>query len=505
MSTIIDNFLNRITMYRLVLYYLLVLLTVAGIFGFFGILPYTPVSLLFSVVLITASSYIGNRVFAFAFDVVPNVESVYITALILALILTPVAPTDMRGAGFLAFASLGAMASKYILALGKRHIVNPAAFGVALSAFAIGESASWWASGNLPLLPFVVVGGLAVVRKMRRFDLVASFAVVALATTAIGSLSGNEYHAIAIALLHSAFFFLAFVMLTEPLTMPPGPSARIVYGMIVGFLFAPQIHIGGIYSTPELALLVGNLVSYGLNPQRRFTLALLDAKKIAHNTFEFIFVPDRHVSFKPGQYFEWTLGHSRPDSRGIRRYFTIASSPDDSRVRLGVKFNDPPSSFKRALAGMKQGDTLSVSHCDGDFILPKNQRKKLAFIAGGIGVTPFASMVRHLLDAKEPRDIVMLYSNGKAADVAYADIFERARAELGMKTVYTITGEEAAPPGMRIGFIDADFITIEIPDYATRTFYISGPHSMVVGFRKTLLAMGVSRFRIKTDYFPGFA
>ena len=131
MLTWIDNILNRITMYRLVLYYLIVLFGVAFLFGFFGILPYSPATLVFSTTVITAACWITNWLCAKVFDALTNVESVYITSLILALIITPVIPTNYAGVGFLVFASVWAMASKYLLAIGKRHIFNPAAFGVA--------------------------------------------------------------------------------------------------------------------------------------------------------------------------------------------------------------------------------------------------------------------------------------------------------------------------------------------------------------------------------------
>ena len=134
MLTWIDGLLNRITMYRLVLYYLATLLVVAFIFGFFGILPYNPAALVFSTIVIIATCWITNWICARVFNAVTNVESVYITATILALIITPVMATNAAGVGFLIFASVWAMASKYLLAIGKRHIFNPAAFGVALSS-----------------------------------------------------------------------------------------------------------------------------------------------------------------------------------------------------------------------------------------------------------------------------------------------------------------------------------------------------------------------------------
>ncbi len=488
---LIDDFLNKITMYRLVLYYLVTLVGAAMVFGLFGVISYNPANLAFSTLVILASGYATNMIFARIFGAETNVESVYITSLILALIITPPAPTDLIGVGFIIFASVWAMASKYIFAYGNKHLFNPAAFGIALSVIVIGQAATWWASGSLPLLPLVVGGGLLIVRKIHRFDLVIIFVLVALATITLTT-SGNPFFALQETLTRSAFAFLALVMLTEPLTMPPSRTLRIIYGVMVGILFAPEVHFGSFYFTPELALLAGNLFVALASPKGRLTLTLSEKIELADSTYEFVFTPDRAYRFTPGQYLEWTLGHHFADNRGNRRFFTIASSPTEETIRLGVKFYKPASTFKRALWAMQVGDTLSAAHVAGDFTLPKNKKKKLAFIAGGIGITPFRSMTQYLIDTNDTRDVVLLYSNTSPSDVAYQDVFDAAATRIGMKTVYTSR-------------IDAGLIAREIPDYQERLFYISGPRGMVEAFTSTLRTMGVSRFNIKTDYFPGFA
>lgn len=501
---LIDNFLNRITMYRLALYYLIVLVGAAALFGFFGILPNNPANIAFSILIILATCWVSNTLFAKAFGATTNVESVYITGLILALIIDPVAPTDFTAVGFLVFASAWAMASKYIFALGKKHLFNPAAFGIALGSFVLGQSATWWVAGNLPLLPFVVIGGLLIVRKIRRADLVLAFGAVALITIVLTAHS-DPLTAISQTVRYSPFFFLAFVMLTEPLTMPPSRTMRIIYGAIVGFLFAPNIHLGSFPFTPELALLIGNVFVYIVSPKGRFMMTLVEKNKLADDTYEFVLAPDRPFMFRPGQYLEWTLGHKYADNRGNRRFFTIASSPTEENVRLGVKFYAPESTFKRALLGMQINDVLSASSLAGDFVLPRDAKRKLVCIAGGIGVTPFRSMAQYLIDTKDSRSVTLLYSNKTASEIAYRDVFDAAEKATGMKTIYALTNEPVPRPGIHNGFIDSALISREVPDYKKRTFYISGPHGMVTAFKKTLRAMGVPFYRIKTDYFPGFA
>jgi ferredoxin-NADP reductase/Na+-translocating ferredoxin:NAD+ oxidoreductase RnfD subunit len=503
MIAAVDRLLDHTTMYRLVLYYLMALVAAAFMLGFFNIVPHDPTAIAFSTVLIVAVCWIANRVFAHVFDVPANTESVYITALILVLILDPVTATDAQGVGVLIFASVWAIASKFIFAVGRRHIFNPAALGVALPAVLFDWPATWWVGGNLPLLPVVLIGGFLIVRKLQRFDLVATFTVVTLATL-LATAAPSQYPALLGETLRSSpLFFFAFVMLTEPLTAPTTRLPRLVFAALVGFLFAPNVHIGSFYFTPELALLVGNLFAYVISPRGRLVLTLERIEEAAADTYDFIFSSPRKLAFDAGQYLEWTLGLDQPDSRGNRRYFTLASAPSEDALRLGVKFYPMPSAFKRALGAMEPGDRIYASQLSGNFTLPGNPDAKLAFLAGGIGITPFRSMLQHLLDRKEKRPIVVLYATETAEDVAYRDVLDSARRELGVRTFHAVA--RGARRGEYPGLIDAKLVRAAIPDFRERTFYISGPQAMVKSLRQMLLGLGVRRSRIKVDFFPGFA
>lgn len=496
----IDNFLNKITMYRLVLYELIFLLVAAAALGFFGLLAYSPLFIAFSAAYIFAVAWIANKIFALAFQAPSNPESTFITAFILALIITPA--SSLLDVNFLSLAGLAAAlasASKYILAIEKKHIFNPAAIAVAITAFTLNESATWWV-GTLAMLPFVIAGGLLVVRKMQRFDLVLSFLGAALLIIVGFTFvnGGNVYSAVADILLYSPIFFLATIMLTEPFTTPPTRILRIAYGALVGFLFPPFVHLGSIYSTPELALLLGNAFSYLVGHKQKLVLTLKEKNRLTSDVYEFVFSPDKKPVFQPGQYMEWTLWHPWSDTRGIRRFFTIASSSIEKDVRLGVKFYPSGSSFKKKFLAMLVGETIVASERAGDFTLPKGTDKKLVFIAGGIGITPFRSMVQYLLDKREQRSIVLFYSNKTSADVAYREIFDEAQMKLGLKTVYIYTEGAAAAR------LDAQTIVREVPDYRESMFYLSGPHGMVVAFEDVLKGIGVSPVQIKKDFFPGY-
>ena len=237
----LKKFIDRTTMYRLMLYYLLVLFVVS--------LPFYSVALIWSTVVLIISSWLSNRLFARIYGAVTNFESVFITAFILALIMTPVMFTDFAGSVTLALVASFASASKYIISIGGKHICNPVAFAVALSAFFLGMPATWWVDGNPALMPIILIGGLIVVYKLRRFDLILAFGISAIVVVALTS--KNPIAGIEATLLYSVLLFFGFVMLTEPLTTPPTRSLRVAYGVLIGVLFIQAPHIGSFYFSPE--------------------------------------------------------------------------------------------------------------------------------------------------------------------------------------------------------------------------------------------------------------
>lgn len=482
-------------MYRLVLYVLIVTLTAAVVLGFAGKFSFNGFAIFWCTLFLVAVSYLSNWVFSKVFEAPTNVESVYITALILALIITPA--RTFHDFMFLGWAALLAQASKYILAIGKKHIFNPAAIAVVLTAFVIGQSASWWV-GNMYLAPFVVVGGFLIARKIRREDMVWYFLLAAIVTiVAFTVVKGNDaFREANNIFLHSSLFFFAFIMLTEPLTTPPTARLQVIYALIVGVLFAPQIHVGSVYSTPELALVLGNVFSYLVSPKTKLVMNLKERIQIAPDTYDFVFGINQKIKFVPGQYMEFTLAHANVDDRGNRRYFTLASSPTEDNVRIGVKFYNPASSYKKEMLVMDSKTPITMTGLSGDFTLPKDNSKKLVFMAGGIGITPFRSIVKYLLDTEEKRDIVLLYSNKSAQEAVYRDVFDQAQKEMGLKAIYVNTATD--------GRLDRQKIETEVPDYKERQFYLSGPHVMVTAFEGVLKDMGVPANQIVTDYFPGY-
>lgn len=480
----IDDFLNSNTMYRLMLYVLVCFLILALGFSFIGLLPFKPLNLFFSVTILTFGCWIANYIFAKFFNAPTNAESVYITAWILSLIITPI--NSVSQLPLLIIVAILASASKFIFAINKKHIFNPSASAVFISGLLLKFGASWWIGNPYMLIP-VLIGGVFIVKKVRRFSLVLSFFIIYLLIISGQSvLSGTGLQFLP-TLLESPVFFFMFIMLTEPQTTPPSKNLQILYGGLVGIL-APFLSLEG-------SLLLGNTFSYVVSPKEKLFLKLKDEIKIAQDTYDFVFKLDKPLKYNAGQYMEWTLSSGKPDLRGNRRFFTLASSPTEDTLRLGIKTYANGSSFKKSLLIMNNGDQIIASQLSGEFNLPKDPTERLCFIAGGIGITPFRSMIKYLLDREEKRDIVLFYSNKTEKEIAYIDIFSEAYLKLGIKTVYVNTDT--------MGYINKDLIEKQVPDFKDRMFYISGPHSMVDAFEKILKGMGVKK--IKTDFFPGYA
>ncbi len=502
----IDTFIDAVTMYRLLMYYLVGLLAAAIILSLVGDLHYDPVALAISAGTLVFASWAVNRIFAAIFDVPINPESSILTGLILALIIPPT--LSLFGVLFMLAAAGLAIASKYILTIRHKHIFNPAAIGVVLTALGPNQHASWWI-GSATMLPLVVIGGVIMTRKVRREYMVYSFLIATTAATIVYSIAGgsNVWMGLQNMLLSSPVFFLGFVMLTEPYTSPTARKRQIGYAILVGILLPPQARIFNYYTTPEISLVIGNIFAYLVSNKVKLVPSLRQKVRLTPDTVDFIFKPNRKLSYQPGQYMEWTLPHTKPDARGSRRYFTLSSSPTEQYIAIGVKFYNRSSTYKRAMIDMAAGDQIVAAQIGGDFTMPKDVNQKLAFIAGGIGVTPFRSMIKYLIDTNQARDVSMLYAARTMADFAYKDTFEQAREKLGAQILYVASnpGTTMPHPNTIAGPISADIIRHSMPDFNERVFYISGTHAMVEAMQEILTEIGVSSSNVKTDFFPGYA
>ena len=133
------------------------------------------------------------------------------------------------------------------------------------------------------------------------------------------------------------------------------------------------------------------------------------------------------VEFEPGQYF-WVelLDPPYDDEKGPRRHITVVTSPTEKGV-LGLATRIRDTAFKRSLVEMPEGAAVDVEQPKGSFALPEDTSKRYAFVAGGIGITPFRSMLRYIADKGLDYDVTLVYSNRDVESTAFLDELAGAR------------------------------------------------------------------------------
>ncbi len=485
---------NRITMYRLTLYYLIGLLLVATAISSSGLLPYNPLVIVLTTFECVGTCLLVNTVMSRIFRASTNVESTLITALILSLLITPRFPMSFVP---ILIASTCAMSSKYLLTIKQHHIFNPAAIGMVALFFLSSTPATWWVGAPI-LLPFVAIGGYLVVRKVNRELMVLQFLISlllivgAIAWFTTGSMT-SMFSAMKVHLLSGSLLFFAAIMFVEPSTSPGTERKRSYFALLTALLYAtPEIQ-WGIALMPEMALCIVNIFSFVVSPQYRYTLTLKAKRLVASDTYEFEFTTPTPLSFVPGQYMEWTLPHAHSDSRGIRRYFSLASTLSENPT-FAMKYYEPPSSYKKNLMAMKIGSQLSTTSLSGDFTLRKTSRP-MVFIAGGIGIAPFRSIIKTIIDEKKMVDITLLYINKTEDEVAYAPLWEKAH-KYGVET-HLLMSEIS-------GHLTATQIQQHIPAWKESLYYVSGPQRLVDATENVLHSLKIPKNQIITDFFPGY-
>ncbi len=490
--TFVQRALDGMTMYRVILNGLFAISFYALALSFMGVLSNTPLELIASFFTITIVTWVTHQILVKISGAPANVESTSITALLLFLILEP--STALYDLGIIALISAASIALKYIVRYRLRHIANPAALGLVLAGFLGYGGAMWWV-GSRYLLPIVAVAGLLVVLKTRRLPLVLTY--IALSTT-VTTLYFLPYTPIIETTLRHflswpTVFFAAF-MLTEPLSLPSTRKLQYIYAAIAAVLSSVPFTIGPIYGTPELALVIANIFTLIVDRPMRSVMTLKGRNEVGTDTYEYHFTPNHPIVHKAGQYLEWTLPHTA-DKRGIRRYFTIASAPGGEEVSFAVRHLEKQSSWKRELRSLKAGTTLYATQRAGDFTLKKNAKRHV-FIAGGIGITPFVSMIR---EAGAPIDATLFYCNKTAGDIAFKELVEG-----GVRTVHVLENPTSDFPH-ETGFITEDILKKHVAGWKDATYYISGPPGLVGAYEKLLARIGIPRRRIIVDYFPGLA
>jgi ferredoxin-NADP reductase len=229
-----------------------------------------------------------------------------------------------------------------------------------------------------------------------------------------------------------------------------------------------------------------------------------EKREVARGTLLAIFdLGGLEVDFRAGQYF-WVelLDPPYEDEKGPRRHISVVTSPTERGV-LGLCTRLRDSAFKRSLAELEIGAEIEVEEPKGDFKLPEDTEPHYVFIAGGIGITVFRSMLRYVADTGEPYKVTLVYSNRDKASTAFLDELTELESQIpGLELVVTMTDDpEWAGETRRV---DADFLRDKLGDLGNYTFLLAGPPPMVEGVVGELVDAGVPEGQLFPDRFSGY-
>jgi ferredoxin-NADP reductase len=230
-----------------------------------------------------------------------------------------------------------------------------------------------------------------------------------------------------------------------------------------------------------------------------------ETREVAKGTLLVVFdLQGEAADFRPGQYF-WVelLESPYEDERGLRRHFSVVTSPTERGV-LGVCTRLRDTAFKKTLVELKVGDEVEVEPPKGDYVLPEDTSPHYVFVAGGIGITVFRSMLRFIADTGAPYRVTLVYSNRDRASTPFLDELQELERTLpGLRLVLTMTDDEGWEGESR--YVSPELLTDHLEGgLADHTYLVAGPPPMVEAVTGQLTAAGVPEEQVLPDRFSGY-
>jgi len=233
---------------------------------------------------------------------------------------------------------------------------------------------------------------------------------------------------------------------------------------------------------------------------------LLSRVEVAEGTMAFHFERPSQFDFKPGQSADVTLFNPpETDSEGNTRTFSIASSPFENQLMFVTRMRN--TGFKRSLKEVPLGTELKIDSPMGSFTLHKNSAKPAVFLAGGIGITPFFSIVRQADHDRLPLKLNLFYSNRQPEDAPFLDTLQMLeRSNPNFHLVCTMTGMQPSTREWEgeTGWINQEMLSRHLTSLQGPIYYIAGPPAMVAGMRAMLVDAKVDEDDIRTEDFAGY-
>jgi ferredoxin-NADP reductase len=238
----------------------------------------------------------------------------------------------------------------------------------------------------------------------------------------------------------------------------------------------------------------------------KFDTTLASSETVAEGTMAFRFAKPAGFAFKPGQAMNVSLPDPpETDARGNARTFSIVSAPHENELVIATRMRD--TAFKRVLKAMRPGGRVALRGPAGLFTLDPADARPAVFLAGGIGVTPFVSLLRDAAHSKLARDLWLFYSNRRPEDSAFLDelaALPRRHPRIHFVGTMVEMDKSGRPWSGERGFLDRAMLERRLKDLAANAYYVAGPPGLVEAMQKMLIAAGVAEDAIHTDEFFGY-
>lgn len=234
-----------------------------------------------------------------------------------------------------------------------------------------------------------------------------------------------------------------------------------------------------------------------------YTLTLLNKQEIAPNVQVFTFEKPAGFTFKPGQYGGFTLlNPSETDAGSITRRFSLLNAPEDDYLSFATRIQT--SAYKKVLNNLTAGDPIKFAGPAGNFVLHEDAATPAIFIAGGIGVTPFYSMLKSSAAAASTRQFTLFYGNRSTSSAILLNELDNFKNSLPhFQLIPVLTQAESDWQG-ETGYITHTLLKKYLPDINTPIYYVCGSPAMVIAIRELLAEMGIAEDHIKVEDFPGY-
>jgi len=216
--------------------------------------------------------------------------------------------------------------------------------------------------------------------------------------------------------------------------------------------------------------------------------------------------PPEGFRFRPGQWCFLNLPDlGIQDERGLRRHLSLASAPGDQDLVFATKLSD--SAFKKTLARLEPGAEITLEEPRGALALPEDPSTPLAFLAGGIGITPFRALLRHTAQANTGHRITLFYSNRTPEEAVFLeDLLALGEAHPNLRIVATMTRMHDSSRSWDgpTGRLTEDLIRTQLPEWETASYLLAGPPPMVDAMAATLKELGIPEDRVRPEKFSGY-